>query len=256
MTTPKSTGDGSRTLFSFAGTPVRIQTWWLTVPTIPLAAWGLMAALAGRRRPARSTGERLAVGALTGAIVIGSEWGHNLAHAASARLTGAPMDALYVMGGMPRVFYTINDARVSPRQHVLRALGGPLFNGLLWLVSALLRRRTAPDSLAREALDAACAASAFICTAGLMPLPGLDGGPILKWALVRRGHSPEDADRFLEEVDLVLGAALITAGIVVLPQRRWPGLGLLGVGLMCLAIALGFVKEEMIDAPLNLSADA
>lgn len=249
------TTDDDRILFTFAGTPVRLRAWWMAMPTIPLAFWSLMTAWAGRRRSERPMGQRLAVGALTSAVVLGSEWGHNLAHAASARRAAAPMDALYVMGAMPRVHYTVNDDRVSPRQHVGRAAGGPLFNGLLLLLSLLLRRRTPPDSLARETLNAAVAGNAFIVMAGLMPLPGLDGGPILKWSLVARGLTPADADRAVSDVDLALGAALTTAGIVVLPQRRWPGLGLVGLGLTCLAIALGFLKEEMLDAPLNLGPD-
>ena len=46
-------------------------------------------------------------------IVLGSEWCHNLAHAAAARAIGKPVDAIRITWGMPLlVYYDINDKNV------------------------------------------------------------------------------------------------------------------------------------------------
>ena len=143
------------------GTPlvVKGKTW---LPLIELGAWGLMARAAGKRRPERSWLARLGVGALTMPIVVGSEWCHNLAHAAAARLVGKPMDVLRITWGTPLVVYhDIADKTVTPRQHIIRALGGPVFNALVLPVALLLRRRTHPDSVARDVANAAVGANAL-----------------------------------------------------------------------------------------------
>ncbi len=119
---------------------VKGQTW---LPLTQLGAWGVLAWYAGKKKPERSWFERVGIGALTMPVVLGSEWCHNLAHAAAAYYTGKPMDAIRITWGMPLcVYYDINDASVSPRQHITRSLGGPIFNTIMLPITAMFRWNT------------------------------------------------------------------------------------------------------------------
>ncbi len=233
------------TLGRIFGVPVVVKGWtWL--PLLELPIWALMTWVAGKRRPTRSWAARLGIGLLTTPIVAGMEWCHNFAHAAAAWLVGKPMDRMRITWGTPLVVYFELDAPdVTPRQHIARALGGPIFNLLALTASALLRRRTHPDSVARDAANAAVGMNLLLMTVGMLPMPGIDGGPVLKWSLVEMGRTPEEADRVVARVDVALGAGMAAAGAVKLKQRRWwQAALLLSMGLAMLSMGLGIVKEE------------
>ena len=103
------------------------------------------------------------------------------------------------------VYYDVNDETVTPRQHIVRALGGPVCNALLLPFALLLRRFARQGSVLGDVANAAVGMNLFLCTASLLPIPGIDGGPILKWALVERGSTPEEADELVRGVDRVVG---------------------------------------------------
>ena len=226
------------------GTPVVVKgrTW---LPITELAVWGIMAWVAGRDRPGRSWMARLGVGVLTMPVILGSEWCHNLAHAAAAQLTGKPMDALRISWGMPLVVYhDINDETVRPTQHIVRALGGPVFNMLLLSLAAIFRQFTRVGSVAREVADAAVGMNLFLSTVSLLPIPGIDGGPILKWALVDGGRSLNQADEVVKEVDKVLGVGLAAgAGAAFKRRRRFIGVILALLSIIALAVGWGVLTE-------------
>jgi len=227
------------------GTPLLVKGKnWL--PVTQLVAWPLMAWLAKRRLPERSWWQCLGIGALTMPVALGSEWCHNLAHAAAARWIGKPMDALHIIGGMPRVEYlNINDQSVTPRQHILRALGGPLFNLLILPLALLLRRITPAKSVGRDMAEVAIGMNALIPAAGLLPIPGLDGGPILKWALVERGHTPAEADLQVRKINGGLSLILGFVGVWALKKRNWTIGGLLVLmGSVALGVTTGKIKEQ------------
>jgi Zn-dependent protease len=226
------------------GTPVVVKgkTW---LPLTELAVWPVMAWLAGRGRSDRSWWQRLVIGALTTVVILGSEWCHNLAHAAAARLVGKPMDALRIVWGMPLiVYYDISDETVTPREHILRAVGGPVCNALLLPFALIFRRFTREDSALRDLADAAVGMNTFLSTASLLPIPGIDGGPILKWSLVERGYAPEAADETVKGVNRVMSGGLGLAAGVAFHRRRW----LLGSVLalfaaLALALGIGLIEE-------------
>ena len=225
-------------------TPVVVKglTW---LPLTELAVWGIMAWVAGRDHPERSWLARLGVGALTMPVILGSEWCHNLAHAAAAQLTGKPMDALRISWGMPLVvYYDINDESVRPRQHIVRALGGPVFNMLLLSLAAVFRKFTRVGSLAREVADAAVGMNLFLSTVSLLPIPGIDGGPVLKWAMVDQGRSLDQADEVVREVDKVLGVGLAAgAGAAFKKKRRFVGVMLALLSIIAMAVGWGYLME-------------
>jgi Zn-dependent protease len=227
------------------GTPVVVKgkTWF---PLMEFMVWCFTTWWAGKRDPSRSLWQRVGVGAMTMPVIVGSEWCHNFAHAAAARLVEKPMDALRITWGTPLVvYYDIQDPDVTPRQHIVRALGGPVFNALLLPALFLIRKAVPTKAVAREVVDAALGTNTFLCTIALLPLPFIDGGPILKWSLVERGRQPEEADEVVKKVNGVLGGILgIASGITFKRKRRALGVLLALFAGTAIGIALGFLREE------------
>jgi Zn-dependent protease len=226
------------------GTPVVVKdTTWL--PMTQVAVWLLMSWLAGRGHVDRPWWKRLGIGALTMSTILGSEWCHNLAHAAAAQLIGKPMDALRVTWGMPLVvYYDINDRSVTPHQHISRALGGPACNGLLLLLALLFRRLARSETVAGDVANAAVRMNAFLFTASLLPIPGIDGGPILKWSLVDRGATPEEADETVRRVNRAVGGGLgVAAAIALRRRRRFVGSILAMFAALSLSVGFGLITE-------------
>jgi hypothetical protein len=211
---------GTVTIGSVFDTPVIVKgyTWF---PGTELIAWGIMTLAARRGHPERTWPECLKTGALTCLIILGSEWCHNVAHTAAARLIGKPPDAIRISLGMPVLIYpNPDDPTVTPRQHLIRSAAGPTFNGLLLLVSAVLRRFTRPNTLARSAADAAVGMNLFISTGSLVPNPEIDGGPIFKWTLVSQGYTPEKAAHIVKQSNKVIGPLLaFAAGVAALRKN-------------------------------------
>jgi len=219
---------------------VKGHTW------LPLTQVGVWAFLAKRsEKPGRSWSTRLAVGFLKMVTALGSEWLHNLADAAAAHLVGQPMDALRVTWGMPLVvYYEPDDPGVTPEQHIARSLGGPLLNAGLLVPLILLRSKTRSDSAAREVCDFAVGTNVFIGSLGLVPIPFLDGGPVLKWSLVRSGLSVEAAEETVRKADRTVGAVLSLAGLLALLKRKFLIGGFLSMlGAVAAAIGLGWIEE-------------
>ena len=77
---------------------VKGKTWF---PLTQLVTWPIMAWAAKKCVPERSWWQSLGMGALAMPIVLGSEWCHNLAHAATAYMVGKPMDVIRMTWGMP-----------------------------------------------------------------------------------------------------------------------------------------------------------
>lgn len=226
-------------------TPVVVKgmTW---LPIAEVIIWVFTTWIAGKRRPERSLSQRVGVGLITMPFILGFEWCHNFAHAAAAHIIGKPMDAMRITWGTPLVvYYDINDTSVTPRHHIIRALGGPLFNAFVLPIAILLRNRTHPNSLVREITNAAVGMNAFLCAVSLLPIPGIDGGAILKWSLVEGGSTTEEADESVRKVNGLLGMLLGIASAFTFMKKR----GLVGTvlalfaGLM-LAIGSGLLREQ------------
>jgi hypothetical protein len=160
--------------------------------------------------------------------------------------TWLPVAVLLAWGGLPRlVYHNVHDAQVTPQQHMARAAGGPLLNGLLWLLAALLRRSAVPGSLLAEMADIAVYTNALIACGGLLPLPPLDGGALLKWGLVAAGRSPGQADQIVRAVNGPVGVGLAGATALAVRKRRWlPAFLLAQFTALCLSFAFGWLKEN------------
>jgi hypothetical protein len=230
-------------VFVVWGTVIRVKP---AILANLLGLWGLAAWLAGRGHPERSRPICILMGLLSTVAMMVADLGHAMAHIVSARYAGAPMDEILISEGMPRTLYYDND--VPSRAHRTRALGGPIYSAVGLALSCLVRKLAPQGSMVREVAGWSCLGHGFILGGGLIPLPIVDGGSILKWTLVERGRTPEEADEIVAQVDLALGAALTSTGVALAatsrqesPARRWlPALGLIAAG----AIALAFARHR------------
>ena len=226
-------------LLRFNGVPIVVQpVFW----PLPFLVTGVLAWIAGLRRPDRSWLERLGVGLLALPIAWLADIGHAMAHTISARLAGAPMDEILLSAEMPRTLYKNND--VSPQTHIIRSLGGPVFSLSCVMLSLLWRSLSPRGSLSRELAETSLAGHSFILVGSLAPLPIVDGGIILKWKLVKAGRSPEQADRAVHRASLGLGAVLLVvgAGLGLIRKHRLVGGLLAAGGASAAAAGVGWLK--------------
>ncbi|MBN1373260.1 MAG: hypothetical protein JW987_15090 [Anaerolineaceae bacterium] len=233
-----------QTVRYFFGTPLKVR-FPQSIPANQWIWWGVLTWDNCKRHPQRPFVLRLWTGFWSMVVLLGSEWCHNLAHAAVARAIGKPMDEIHVILGLPRVVYhTLNDTSVTPRQHMLRAAAGPLFNLLALALAWVGRRLTRPDTPARDIANVAAITNAAIAGAGMLPIPGIDGGAMLKWGLVAKGRSIEQADRVVRKTNLGLCGGM--AGVCAVATRRRKPLIAVLAGLLAaltLAVGMGWIKE-------------
>jgi hypothetical protein len=235
---PSSLPSGT-TLYRFNGVPVVAQPdFW----PAPIMLTGLLAWVAGLRKPERSWPQRLGVALLAMPVAFLADVGHAMAHTVSARLAGAPMDEILLSSGMPRTLYENNN--VSPQTHIRRSLGGPIFSLIGFTLSLLWRRISPRGSLSRDLAEASLAGHSFILLGSLAPLPMVDGGIILKWKLVEAGQSPEQADQTVHKASLSLGAAFLGLGALLglFRKRKLLGALLAAGGAAGIAAGLGWLK--------------
>lgn len=228
-------------------TPVTIRGYtWL--PLTQLIMWGIMTHVSKKKRPEEGFSRHITEGALTSSAILGSEWCHNLAHVFIADWIGKPMDELQIQFGMPRCRYEeINDREVSPRQHVIRSLGGPLINLVMIPLTALAKFLTKPDTITRETAKAAFQTNVFLSAVSLLPIPGIDGGPILKWSLVEKGYEIEEADQVIQRVNGPLSFILgIFSSWAFLNKKNFAGVLSALLALISLAVFTGKLKEDEI----------
>lgn len=205
----------ARVLFRFNGVPVKSRpSFW----PMWLSSWPALILLARWRPPRRSWASALLVGTLSVPLTLLADVGHALAHTVSAKAAKAPMDEIHLAADMPRTIYFAND--VSPDQHRLRALGGPIYSFTALLLSLLWRQLARPGTAAQELAEVSAVAHGFIFFGSLFPLPMVDGGTLLKWSLVARGTSAAQADQQVKRAGM-MGILAVLSGAAVWLARRF-----------------------------------
>jgi len=239
------TSTKEKTIGVIGRTPItRVGLTW--IPITQLILWGFFTRSASKRKPDNSRLQWSREGFLKMAVVLGSEWCHNLAHLLASNWIGKPMDKMRIQAGMPRcIYHEINDPNVSPRQHITRSLGGPIISSLLLPVTGLARAMTKSDSIAGEAAKTAYQTNLFLSLISLLPIPGIDGGPILKWSLVERGKKIDEADLVVQKVNGPLAVLLgLFSSWAFLTRKILLGFFSLMMGITSLSIFAGWLKEE------------
>jgi len=222
---------------------VKGSTW---LPITQVILWLIMVKEAGRLHPNRNWIQRMGTAAATMPIILGSEWLHNLAHAFAAKMVGHPVDAVRVTWGMPiLVYHDIEDQNVSPRQHIIRSSGGPIINLFLLGLGSIFRRFSVDGNPGRDIADALVGMNAFLFLAGMTPQPWLDGGAVLKWALVDKGDSLEGADEKVRKANYAAAAGLGIASAAAIKNRKKLISGTLAaLAGISLFTAMGLLKEK------------
>jgi Zn-dependent protease len=219
---------------------------WTWLPLTQLITWAIMVREAGRLHPDRKWYQKMGIAAGTMPVILGTEWLHNLAHAAAAKMVGHPVDAIRIVWGMPLlVYHDIEDTSLSPKQHIIRSLGGPVINTILWYLGVICKRFTRFGTPAHDIIDAFKGTNAFLVIAGLTPQPWFDGGAVLKWALVDRGDSLEKADEKVRKVNYVTAAGMGTVSGFALKKRKRLLGGLLAMlAAISVGTAAGWFREK------------
>ena len=218
-------------------------TW---IPLTQFIVWLIFIRHAAKNKPDKSSFSWVVEGLLKMIAMLGSEWCHNLSHAFSAKVVGKPMDEMKIQMGMPRcVYYELNDQDVTPRQHIIRSLGGPIFNMVMVPIIAFLRLFTKPRSIARDTADTALQTNMFLSFISLLPIPGIDGGPILKWGLVEKGYEIKEADEVVRKTNGPLAVILgLSSSWAFARKKILAGIFSGMLGLISLSIFAGWLKEE------------
>jgi hypothetical protein len=209
--------------------------------TIIAAVWGCVTWLGLYWHPERGFWQGLLIGLVTTLLLLVVEFGHDLAHIFSARYAGAPMDEILISADMPRTLYSNND--VSPNVHRMRALGGPIFNGMGLLLSLAIYGIASRNSITKELAGWWALGHGLQLIMSLSPLPPVDGGTILKWTLVARGRTETEADEVVRRVGWVMGMGIAIIGVGVIAMQIWTaGVILLGISIIVIGAAAGKIR--------------
>jgi Zn-dependent protease len=226
------------------GSPLAIQSanWF---PLSQLLVWTIFTWGSVKSHPSWSGFQHLFLGGMRMVVMLGSEWCHNLAHVVAARQVGKPVDTIRIFLGMPILLYDEPEhPSITPRQHVIRSVAGPICNAVLLLVSKIFQHRIPFTSPAREIVDTAVGMNTFIAAGSWVPVPVFDGGPILKWSLIGIGYAPGKANAITTQVVKIAGAGLIGSAVVAIKKKRWlPALILVLLGFLSLVTGFGKKKD-------------
>jgi hypothetical protein len=220
------------------GTPVKAS---FSILPIIIVLWAGITWLGLHWHPERGFWQGLLIGAVSSILLFFADFGHAVAHIFSARYAGAPMDEILIAGDMPRTIYYKND--VAPRVHRMRAMGGPIFSIVGFLLSIAIYGIAANHPILREFAAWSALGHGLILIGSMLPLPIVDGGTILKWTLVESGRPEREADRTIQRVDFAIGIAGVILGLGLIVMRMWiAGVIVVGISIVILAVAAGKIQ--------------
>jgi hypothetical protein len=164
---------------------------------------------------------------------------HSIGHMVSGRQVGAPMDALELRWGTQLDVYLRDD--VTRRQHVGRALGGPVASGVLTFTGyyfwRLVRRIPGLGWLARTWL----VVNAIGLAVSLAPSPTFDGGTLLKHGMSQLTGDESLGKEAVQQAGFATVAGLAIAGMILFIRRRplyglgcWAFAGIMAADLLVL----------------------
>jgi Zn-dependent protease len=185
---------------------------------------------------------------LAGVAVIGCVFVHEAAHVMVARRRGMSVRSirLLMFGG-----YSVIDGVPSAQTEILVAAAGPVASLLLGLVVVAGSYAAGPDSLVGATLFAVGIASVAIGVFNLLPGFPLDGGRIVRSALVIGGRDRMRATRDVATLGRILGAAVMVLGVYLIVTRHPSGLFLVVGGWFLMAAAISAGRREELSVAFD-----
>lgn len=139
----------------------------------PLVFFGLHFAL-NLLNPALTFGERVTQSLIFTVVVEITTVFHAFGHILSGKLAGSPMDELLMATTRDVNIYHGDQSAIPGRVHLMRSLGGPVFNliaaGVFWLIAPGVG-----PGLASAVIASLISTNAFFGLGGLLPIPSVDG---------------------------------------------------------------------------------
>jgi hypothetical protein len=168
---------------------------------------------------------------------------HSAGHIRSARQVGAPMQAVALDWGFQSNQYA--DEAVTPRQHIGRAMGGPVATALATGSAGLLYTVLRWIPIIGAVAEGWLYVNAIILAGSVTPTPHFDAGTIIKWGVA--GATGEEAlgDEAVQTAgSLTVGSLLLAAAGLIVTGKWRVGLAAL-VGAVATGLDLFWLRGRL-----------
>jgi hypothetical protein len=218
-------------LFKIGGVPLQAKA--TVVPGI-IGMFVLGAITAHSIRPKWPRGMKALLALTYTLSLVQAELVHNLGHLASGRRVGSPLHALVWNWGIMQNQY--HDHRVLPRQHVGRAVGGPIASATSVTVWTLIYWAFGWIPGLRAFLEIALLGQGTLLSLAVLPTPMFDSGSILKWAVAGATGEESLGVEAVQTIGTITIGALGLAAFFFLVNRKFK-LALAAMVAGCVAAA-------------------
>ena len=187
--------------------------------------------LFGRRRPQTSMIGLTLMWPVMSLMALFVDAFHYLGHIVTSLQSKAPITKIEEAFPIPILTYARDD--ITPQQHQIRAIGGPIASALAVVLSVAARTFTRSGSVLRDVVNMSIIMNVVMVLGSLTPIPIFDGGSLLKWHLVKSGFSENEADMTVGHLNFSIGAFLFPLAVLL----RLLKFGKLALGLSLTALA-------------------
>lgn len=205
-------------------------SWFLVVPIIGLAVF---AGIPPRLGPAWGRGLVASVGtvALFGSVLL-----HEVAHVVTAHRHGIGVEriSVFLFGG----YSDIDLASAGPLEDLTVSMAGPLASAATALAVTLAALAAPTTWGVRQTLGLLGVANMAVALFNLMPGYPLDGGRIVRAALVSWGMAPARAGTVAMGVGVALGGAAAALGVWLSLRGETGAVVALPLGILLLVISV------------------
>jgi Zn-dependent protease len=204
---------------------IDIDANWTWPLVLAFVVWSLAGGVFPDTNPGLSSGTYLAMGIAAALLFFASIVLHELGHARQARREGMEVSGvtLWALGGVARFTGTFPSAGAEFRVAVAGPVVSLVLGGAFVALAAILRPGSAVDGVVAWLGYI----NLLLLVFNLIPALPMDGGRVLRALLWRARRDLAWATRVAASVGLVLGCAMVAAGVVAglsgVPGALWIG---------------------------------